>query len=211
MIVIVIIVIIVIMIVIVAIMVRFSRGYGSAIRLSDIPHPLHSIGQRPPTFARRFKPWWNWWHHIISNKCFIVCWMFLSLVLKQWTRSLSDAPMMRLSDIPHLLRSIGQRPANLLVDRVFREACVPGGLRVGRSDRGRQLWALQTSSLHPRPHWSQYVACSLTCGFPRWSGRLNIGALTRPRLRHPRRLGCSVYILNTYLTHIYIYIYIRLH
>ena len=32
------------------------------------------------------------------------------------------------------------------------------GSRVGRSNRNLELYALQTSSLHPRSHWSQYAA-----------------------------------------------------
>ena len=32
------------------------------------------------------------------------------------------------------------------------------GLRVGKSNRNLELSALQTSSLHPRSHWSQYAA-----------------------------------------------------
>ena len=45
----------------------------------------------------------------------------------------------------------------LLGDRIFRENPYTGkgaGLQVGRSNRNLELWAQQTSSLHPRSLWS---------------------------------------------------------
>ena len=54
----------------------------------------------------------------------------------------------------------GQRQ-QLLGDQVFRESSVPGNARVcgsGKSNCNLELYAPQTSSLHPRSHWSQYAA-----------------------------------------------------